>query len=61
MTSIQRGGHSVIGFGEKTAIEPPATKPPSPWPMVVATSVVSAAAGWAIDELARKVRGKRRQ
>lgn len=56
------GGHPVVGFGE-TEVVAPSTKSrtPSPWPMLLASSVVSAAAGWAIDEVAHRVRGKRRR
>jgi hypothetical protein len=53
-------GHPVVGFGEEQPT-PPTTKPKSEWPMLFATSIVSAAAGWAIDETARYVRGRRRR
>jgi len=51
-------GTPVIGFGQEDPT-PPATSGSSPWGMVVATSVVSAAAGWVIEEVARKFRGRR--
>lgn len=51
-------GVPVIGFGD--AVTAPSTPKSSPWPMVLATSVVSAVAGWTIEEVARAVRGKRR-
>ena len=56
---IARGGRPVVGFGGE---EPTSPKPVSPWPMVVATSVVSAVAGWAIEEVAnRTIRKKHRR
>jgi hypothetical protein len=55
---MKLNGVPVIGFGE--AVAAPSIHGSSPWPMVLATSVVSAAAGWAIEEVARVVRGKRR-
>lgn len=51
-------GVPVVGFGQEDPT-PPAASGSSPWGMVVATSVVSAAAGWVIEEVARKFRGKR--
>ncbi len=55
------GGHPVVGFGE-TEVVAPSTKPSSsPWPMLLASSVVSAAASWVIDEAVHRVRGKRRR
>lgn len=52
------GDAPVVGFGQED-LTPPATSSSSPWGMVVATSVVSAAAGWVIEEVARKFRGRR--
>jgi hypothetical protein len=57
--TIRFNGHPVIGFG---ASEEPAPPPKvSPWPMVLATSVVSAATGWAIEEIARRTIRKRKR
>jgi hypothetical protein len=56
--TVRYNGQPIVGFGE--APTPPTTTKTSPWPMVLASSVVSAAAGWAIDEVVRKVRKKRR-
>lgn len=53
-------GHPVVGFGEEETTPPVAPPTTSPWPMVLASSVVSAATGWAIQELARAARGTRR-
>lgn len=57
---ITRNGVPV-GFGE--AVTTPSAKQTSasPWPMALATSVVGAAAGWAIEEIARKTMKKRRR
>lgn len=54
-----RGGRPVVGFGEETTA--PAPRPStgaSPWTMALATSVVGAATGWVIEEIARKVRNR---
>lgn len=73
---IARSGHSVPGFalgdppqpsecacrkimgvGDLTA---PAAVAMSPWAMALTTSVIGAAAGWMIEEIATAVRGRRR-
>jgi hypothetical protein len=60
--TIRYNGCPVVGFGVSEMPTPPTVVPKaSPWPMVLASSVVSAAAGWAIDEIAHRVRGKRRR
>jgi hypothetical protein len=61
INQLSLGGHPVIGFGS-AALVAPAVAAVSPWPMVLASSVVSAAAGWAIDEVARRTfrKSKRR-
>lgn len=51
-------GTPVVGFGEAPVAPPIAAA--SPWGMVVATSVVGAAASWVIEEFASKVRRRRR-
>jgi hypothetical protein len=53
-------GHPVIGFGETEVVAPAPRSTSSPWPMVLASSVVSAAASWAIEEVVHKVRRTRR-
>jgi hypothetical protein len=55
------GGNPVVGFGETEVVAPSTKASSSPWPMVLASSVVSAAAGWVIDDVAHRVRGKRRR
>lgn len=57
--TIRYNGHPVIGFGSSPAM-PPAATGASPWPMVLATSVVSALAGWTIEEVAQRFRKRRR-
>lgn len=56
---ITRAGTPAIGFGEAEVV-PPARPSASPWGMAVATSVVGAAAGWVIEEVAQRLRGRRR-
>lgn len=58
--TIRHNGHPVVGFGEEEATPPIAPSTTSPWTIPLATSVVSAAAGWAIQEIARVARGGRR-
>jgi hypothetical protein len=59
-------GVPVIGFGELPRAAPigvgsaPAVVATLPWGEIVASSVVSAAAGWALEEVVRSVRKKRR-
>ena len=49
------------GLGQAEALIAPATTGSSPWVTMLATSVVSAAAGWAIEEVARTVRDRKRR
>jgi len=51
------GGHPVVGFGQVEALAVPAAT--SPWTVALVTSVVGAATGWVIEEVARKTRKKR--
>lgn len=57
---IQRGGAPVVGFGQAELAAPAAAAAaagiPSPWTLALATSVVGAATGWVIEEIARNVR-----
>jgi hypothetical protein len=55
---ISLGGTPIVGFGESVTV--PIKTGASPWPLALATSVVGAAAGWVIEEVARSVRKKRR-
>ena len=52
-------GRPVVGFGQGEELIIPAAAA-SPWAMAFATSVVGAAAGWVIEEIATHVRGPRR-
>jgi hypothetical protein len=49
-----------IGFVDE-AISIPRVGAPSVWPMTIATSVVAAATGWVIEEIAESFRGRRRR
>jgi hypothetical protein len=55
---LSLGAHPVIGFGQAEAVAPAATT--SPWAVAIVTSIVSAAAGWALDEAAHHARKRRR-
>jgi hypothetical protein len=62
------GGRPVVGLGigssglgePEWAVTPPSSEGPSTWAVALATSVVGAATGWALDEIADKIRGKRK-
>lgn len=56
-----RGDAPRAGFVGQAAAALPVASSGSPWGMALATSVVSAAAGWAIEEVVQKFRGKRRR
>jgi hypothetical protein len=58
-SSIAFGAAPLVGFGQVELAAPAAAA--SPWAVALVTSVVGAAAGWTIEELARNVRGKRRR
>ena len=59
---ISRGGRSVAGFGQVEAAPPAAAVVgTSPWAIALTTSVLGAATGWVIEEVARSVRRKRRR
>lgn len=64
VTGIAIGEHVAhvnAKAASKTGVgDPPASATASPWALTVATSVLGAASGWVIEEVARKVRGKRR-
>jgi len=58
---ISFNGVPVVGFGTNEASPPTSTSKASPWTIALATSVVSAATGWAIEEVARRtIRRKHR-
>lgn len=48
-----------VGFGELN-VAAPVVRAPSPWLFAVATSVISAATGWVIEEAVRVVRKRKR-
>lgn len=48
-------------FGVSETVTPPVASSTSPWGMALATSMFSAATGWVIEEVARKVRKKKRR
>jgi hypothetical protein len=52
---------SEVGFGQGEILAPlaVAAKTPSPWTVALATTVLSVATGWVIEEVAKKVRGRR--
>lgn len=54
---IALGSYPVIGFADEFVSPPSST---SPWGLAVGTSIVSAAAGWVIEEVARKIMKRRR-
>jgi hypothetical protein len=61
---VVRGGRPVAGFalGDAGALGVVATPVAaiSPWTMALATSMLGAATGWVIEEIATAVRGHRR-
>lgn len=52
----------VVGFGQEEILVPTVAgpRPPSPWTVALATTVLSVATGWCIEEVARRVRGQSR-
>lgn len=56
--SISLGGESIVGFGNPALVVPAAA---TPWGEIIVTSVVSAAAGWGLEELATRYRKKKRR
>lgn len=54
------GDAPLVGFGQAEVIAAPVAAT-SPWTVALVTSVVSAAAGWALEEVSRRARGKRRR
>jgi len=54
---VSKDGKQVVGFGDGTVSSPsPAVRAPSPWVMGITTSIVGAAVGWAIEEVATHIR-----
>jgi hypothetical protein len=59
MEQLFLGDAPSAGFGQSEVVAPATAQTPS-WALALATSVMSAAAGWVIEEAARSVRGKRK-
>lgn len=57
---MRRGAHPAVGFGQVEAVAP-VVQATSPWGLAVATSVIGAATGWCIEELAKKIRKRKRR
>jgi hypothetical protein len=56
--TISLGGTPTSGFGQTEALVAPIMAAPSPWAVALTTSVMGAAAGWMIEEIARTVRSR---
>ena len=56
------GRNRVVGFGQEEILAPAvvAAVSPSPWQVALVTTMLGAATGWVIEEVARKVRGRDR-
>ena len=56
------GERRTVGFGDEK-LSAPVRGPhgTSPWAFALTTSVVGAATGWVIEEIARKIRKKKRR
>ena len=57
---MRRGDRPVVGFGQVEAVAP-VVATTSPWGLALATSVVGAATGWCIEELAKKIRKRKKR
>lgn len=57
---VYHNGKAVEGLGDP-GVAAPVVRAPSPWVFAVATSVISAATGWVIEEAARAVRKRKRR
>lgn len=58
-TQVSLGGSPTAGFGQAEIVAPAVGA--SPWGVALATSIVGAATGWVIEEIASKVRKKKRR
>jgi len=56
---MTRNSQPVVGFGVASVAAPVIAA--SPWPMVLATSFVSAVTGLVVEEVVRSVRKKRKR
>lgn len=52
-------GAPAVGFSE--ALVAPTIAALSPWKVALTTSLLGAVTGWVLDEVAQKVRGRRRR
>jgi hypothetical protein len=57
--TVRLNGVPVVGFGDAEFVAPAATEP-SPWALALVTSVIGTAAGWALEEVRDRIRGRRR-
>ncbi len=57
----ERLSRNGIGLGEPAEDVSPPSKTSSQWGVAIATSVIGAATGWVIEEVARNVRKKHRR
>jgi len=57
------GRNRVVGFGQEEILAPAvvAAVSPSPWQVALVTTMLGAATGWVIEEVAKVVRGKKRR
>jgi len=55
--NVALGDQTVVGFGNPALVVPAA----APWGEIIVTSVVSAAAGWALEEVAERYKSKKRR
>lgn len=58
---MKRNGHPVVGFGDPGTISVPPVVAMSPWPTLLASSVVSAVTGLVVEEIVKSVRKRRRR
>lgn len=57
---VSRDGKPVVGLGDDGSLRSPMVAQPSPWAVAITTSMVGAAVGWVIEEIATHVRGRRK-
>lgn len=57
---ISKNGRQVVGLGDDGSLRSPMVAQPSPWAVAITTSMVGAAVGWVIEEIATHVRGRRK-
>lgn len=50
----------TTGFSGQATVEPPTAPSPGPWKVAIVTSVIGAATGWVIEEVAQRARGRKR-